>query len=90
MLTKLRVLYLSFTQVADAGCVALASALDSGMLPALERVSLEGTPASSPARAAVREALARNAVRRLERAGVPSWEISLLTKAREEMNLLVN
>ena len=87
MLTKLRVLYLSFTQVADAGCVALASALDSGMLPALEAVLVEGPPASAAAKAAVREALRRNAVRRLERAGVPSLEISLLMSGAVSVSL---
>ena len=54
VLTKLRVLYLSFTKVADAGCVALASALDSGMLPALERLGLTSTPASAAAKESVR------------------------------------
>ena len=66
-LTKLKVLLLDFTQVADAGCFALAAALDGGTLaeavdgeiggplPALERVSLEGTPAGAAAKAAVQE-----------------------------------
>ena len=58
-LAKLKVLYLGRTQITDAGCAALAAALDSGALPALEEVSLEGIPASAVAKAAVGEALAK-------------------------------
>ena len=54
VLTKLKLLYLGCTKVADAGCAALASALDSGALPALERLYLDNTPASAAARATVR------------------------------------
>ena len=36
VLTKLKRLYLDYTQITDAGCAALAAALDSGALPALE------------------------------------------------------
>ena len=54
VLTKLKLLYLGCTKVADAGCAALASALDSGALPALERLYLDNTPASTAARATVR------------------------------------
>jgi hypothetical protein len=36
VLTKLKRLYLDNTQITDAGCAALAAALDSGALPALE------------------------------------------------------
>ena len=57
-LTKLRVLSLGDTQVTDAGCVILAAALDSGALPALTGLYLDGIPASAAAQAAVREALA--------------------------------
>jgi hypothetical protein len=69
-LTKLKELYLGFTQVTDAGCAALTSALDSGALPALERSKLFGTLASAAARAAVKEALERTA----SRAAMTSWE----------------
>jgi len=62
-LTKLKVLYLASTQVTDAGCAALAAALDSGALPALETLYLEGIPASAAAKAAVMEALERTATR---------------------------
>eukprot|EP00964_Phaeocystis_antarctica_P142587 scaffold107865_cov64-Phaeocystis_antarctica.AAC.1 len=58
-LAKLRVLCHSNTQVTDAGCAALAAALDSGALPALERLDLNGTPASAAATTAVCEAFAR-------------------------------
>ena len=48
-LTKLKKLDLSETQVNDAGCAALASALDSGALPAIERIVLRGIPAKAVA-----------------------------------------
>ena len=57
-LKKLKLLELNRTQVADAGCAALAAAIDSGALPALEKLTLDYTPASAEARAAVSEALA--------------------------------
>ena len=49
-------LYLSRTQITDAGCAALASALDSGALPALKHLNLGGIPASAAAKATVRAA----------------------------------
>jgi hypothetical protein len=65
-LTKLKVLNLGYTQIAEAGCAALAAALDSGALPALERLVLDDISASAAAKAAVTDALARS------RAAVPS------------------
>ena len=56
-LAKLKSLDLSYTQVTNAGCAALAAAIDSGALPALEHVQLHGIPASDAAKAAVGEAL---------------------------------
>jgi hypothetical protein len=56
-LTKLKRLWLSNTQITDAGCAAIAAALDSGALPALELLHLHGTPASAAAQAAVHAAL---------------------------------
>ena len=53
-LTKLKELYLERTKVTDAGCATLAAALDSGVLPALARLSLNGIPASAVAKATVR------------------------------------
>ena len=53
VLAKLKSLYLGHTQIADAGCAALAAALDSGALPALEKLYLGGIPASAAAKAAV-------------------------------------
>ena len=38
-------LNLDETQVSDAGCAALAAALDSGALPALDDLTLDDTPA---------------------------------------------
>ena len=55
-LTKLRRLWLNDTQITDAGCATLAAALNSGALPALEKLALQGIPASAAAKAAVREA----------------------------------
>eukprot|EP00964_Phaeocystis_antarctica_P142549 scaffold107832_cov54-Phaeocystis_antarctica.AAC.2 len=60
VLTKLKKLYLSDTlgntQITDAGCAALAAALDSGALPMLKGLYLAGSPASAAAIAAVYEA----------------------------------
>jgi hypothetical protein len=63
-LKKLKALHLP-AKVTEAGCAALAAALDSGALPALEELSLDGQrlddiPASAAAIDAVREALARS------------------------------
>ena len=58
VLTKLKTLDLDYTQITDAGCATLAAALDSGALPALKGLNLNGTPASAAAKAAVREAVA--------------------------------
>mmetsp|Transcript_26403 Transcript_26403/g.62433 ORF Transcript_26403/g.62433 Transcript_26403/m.62433 type:complete len:93 (+) Transcript_26403:1-279(+) len=55
VLTKLMVLYLSSTQITDAGCAALAAALDGAALPALKTLYLQGIPASAAAKAAVRK-----------------------------------
>ena len=53
VLAKLKLLRLINTQVSDAGCAALAAALDSGALPALEELAMYGIPASAAAKAAV-------------------------------------
>ena len=42
VLTRLKLLDLSYTQITNAGCAALAAALDSGTLPALEELHLYG------------------------------------------------
>ena len=55
-LAKLKWLDLSRTQITDAGCATLAAALDSGALPALEGLNLNGIPASAAAKATVRRA----------------------------------
>jgi len=52
-LAKLKGLFLSRTQITDAGCATLAAALDSGALPALEKLHLFGIPASAAAKAAM-------------------------------------
>ena len=46
VLTELNHVWLNYTQITDAGCAALAAALQSGALPALEILYLWGTPAS--------------------------------------------
>ena len=61
-------LQLDSTQITDAGCSALATALDCGALPALEDIFLRRIPASAAAEAAVQEALKRTA----SRAAMPS------------------
>ena len=66
VLAKLKRMYLGDTQISDAGCAALAAALDRGALPALEHLALDGIPASAAAKAAV--ALAQ----KKSRAAVPS------------------
>ena len=58
VLTKLKDLYLSGTQITDAGCATLAAALNSGALPELEKLHLDDILASDAARAAVYEARA--------------------------------
>ena len=59
-LKKLKGLNIRFTQITDAGCATLVAALDSGALPALGYLDLEGTRASAAAQEAVRAALARS------------------------------
>ena len=58
-LKKLQVLDLDYTQITDAGCATLAAALDSGALPALQELELEGTRVSVAATQAVHEAMER-------------------------------
>merc|ERR1711865_1291705 len=59
-LKKLKELNLNRTQITDAGCAALAAALDSGALPALVLLHLDHTQASAAALDGVREALAKS------------------------------
>jgi len=59
-LKKLEQLDLDYTQVTDAGCATLAAALDSGALPALDDLDLDGIPANDAAKQAVYEAMARS------------------------------
>ena len=58
-LAKLKALELGCTQIADAGCGALATALESGALPALQSLDLYGIPASDAAKARAKAALQR-------------------------------
>ena len=58
-LAKLKALELGYTQIADAGCGALATALESGALPALQSLDLYGIPASDAAKARAKAALQR-------------------------------
>ena len=53
VLAKLKVLSLIQTQITDAGCAALAAALDRGALLALEGLCLHDIPASEAAKAAL-------------------------------------
>ena len=56
VLTKLKWLDLGYTEINDAGCAALTSALDRGALPALEMLTLSGALARAAAKFAVRTA----------------------------------
>ena len=58
-LKKLKELYLNNTQVTDAGCAVLASALDRGALRPLEWLNLYRIPASAAANEAVQAVLRR-------------------------------
>ena len=64
VLMKLMELNLSSNNIADAGCAALAAALDSGALPGLlfvgPQVHLSDIPASAAAQASVAKALRQN------------------------------
>ena len=51
-LKKLKWLDLIYTQITDAGCTALVTALASGALPALKGLQLDGIPASAVAKEA--------------------------------------
>ena len=62
-------MWLCNTQITDSGCNALAAALRSGALPALDDLFLDHTPASAASKAAVTEALvSRRGWRELDRA----------------------
>ena len=52
-LAKLKTLELCNIRMSDAGCAALAAAIDSGALPALEDLRLYGIPASAAAKVAL-------------------------------------
>ena len=58
-LARLKELDLGRAQIADAGCATLAGALDSGALPALEKLYLHGIHISAAAKAAVYAARAK-------------------------------
>ena len=66
VLVKLETLGLVHTQVTEAGCVGLASALDSGALPALKVLDLRRIQASDSAKGFVQEALHRHKVKLLQ------------------------
>ena len=57
MTSELRRVWLIDTRITDTGCAALAAALRSGALPALQGLFLGGTPASDASKAAVTEVL---------------------------------
>jgi hypothetical protein len=65
VLAKLKWLNLCHTQITDAGCAALAAALESGALPAILDLYLSGILASDAAQAAVRAALATSKAARV-------------------------
>ena len=57
MTSELRRVWLIDTRITDTGCAALAAALRSGALPALQDMFLWGTPASDASKVAVTEVL---------------------------------
>ena len=57
MTSELRRVWLIDTRITDTGCAALAAALRSGALPALQDLFLWGTPASDASKVAVTEVL---------------------------------
>ena len=57
MTSELRRVWLIDTRTTDTGCAALAAALRSGALPALQDLFLWGTPASDASKVAVTEVL---------------------------------
>jgi len=86
-LKKLVRLHLGYTQVSDAGCAALAAALDSGALPALDNLTLDDTPASAAAIDAVSAALERSraeALARAERAAIAASAARELGRRRSQ------
>ena len=96
VLTQLEVLDLRSTQISDAGCAALASALDSGTLPALKTVNLSDIRASAAPKDAVSEALA-NSRGKLERHSqtrifrrMQNFEVYPAEWRRHLVDLLVN
>ena len=78
-LKKLKLLYLNYTQITDAGCAALASALDSGALPALVALDLGRIPASAAAINAVSAARAKSSRMMIEKIRATALEISVMT-----------
>ena len=58
VLAKVKRLDLDHTQITDAGCATLVAALESGALPVLETLWLDGIPASAASIATVYEARA--------------------------------
>ena len=85
VLTKLERLILSETQINDAGCAALASALDSGALPKLGTLNLAGIPASLAAATAASARL----LRRAWRCGKPGSSRTRPTRAGTFLDALV-
>ena len=83
----LEMLYLDDTWVSDAGCAALAAALGSGALPALEDLALDDISASAAAIDAVREALERSraeALALVERAAIAASAARELGRRRSQ------
>ena len=95
-LKKLKQLWLDYTQVSDAGCAVLASALDRGALRALDFLTLKDIPASAAEKEAVQEvlrrrvtlsALAKEAVHAaMERSRATSLGAARLTQLEDELS----
>ena len=66
VLTELRELTLSHTQISDAGCAALAAAFDRGALPECNKLNMTGNSASAAAKANLARAVTSSDGRRAE------------------------
>ena len=66
VLTKLRELTLSHTQISDAGCAALAAAFDRGALSECNKLNMTGNSASAAAKANLARAVTSSDGRRAE------------------------
>ena len=73
VLTKLKELTLSYSQISDAGCAALAAAFDRGALPECNMLNMRGNSAGSAAQANVVRALRSSVELRAQPTALNAW-----------------